>query len=508
MRVLVTTLLTIPLLLPAGIAVVSVSPTRADDLADRIAASRQRQEELLRSIDRNSDLVEQLRADQDLADLALEGSASRLDGINVDQAAVREDVQAATDALRRVEARQDTLVAELRQLDWTMALLESEMEQGEADLEALRRQLGERLAEAYRTGQTSLLEQVLDSGTFTDVLTGVDAQLRFGEQDVELAKTIESDQAELDSLRRLTAATRYNTDQLRIQTIATEQELALRRERLRAAQDLLARIEAETRRLLQQQRDEYERISTDKEDAAAEIAAHQAAEDRLASEISGLVAEAARRAEAERVRLEQLRLERERAQEARERAEQEARERAEQQARERAQEAGERAAQQRESDQREQPKPEPRPRPAPPPPSRGLVSWPVSGYVTQEFGCTGFSWEPRVGNCAHFHDGLDITGGDGTPIRAAASGVVAFIGYNPYDDPDDPAWIVVMGHAGNLDTWYAHLQPRYAPGVRRGSRVVRGQIIGYMGNTGYSTGVHLHWEVHRGGTPVDPRSQL
>ncbi len=137
-----------------------------------------------------------------------------------------------------------------------------------------------------------------------------------------------------------------------------------------------------------------------------------------------------------------------------------------------------------------------------------MVSWPVSGYVTQEFGCTGFAWEPPSGGCAHFHDGIDITARDGTPIRAAASGVVAFVGYNPYDNPRDPAWIVVIGHAGSLETRYAHLQSRYAPGVRRGSRVSRGQIIGYMGNTGYSTGTHLHWEVHRYGRPVDPRSQL
>jgi peptidoglycan hydrolase CwlO-like protein len=276
-RVLVTTLLTIPLLLPAAIAVAPAAPTRADELAARIAASRQRQQELLRSIDRNKDLVEQLRADQDLADNALDGSASRLDGINIDQAAVREQVQAATDALRRVQARHDTLVAELAELDWTMTLLESQMAQGEEDLEARRSQLGERLAEAYRTGQTTLLEQVLDSSSFTDVLTGVDAHLRFGDQDVELAKAIQADQAELDSLRRLTAATRYNTDQLRLQTIAAEEDLALRRERLKAAQDRLTAVEAETRRLLQQQRDEYARISSDKADAAAEVAAHEAA---------------------------------------------------------------------------------------------------------------------------------------------------------------------------------------------------------------------------------------
>jgi murein DD-endopeptidase MepM/ murein hydrolase activator NlpD len=80
------------------------------------------------------------------------------------------------------------------------------------------------------------------------------------------------------------------------------------------------------------------------------------------------------------------------------------------------------------------------------------------------------------------------------------------VGYNPYDPPGDRAWVVVIGHANGLSSRYVHLLPRFAPGVRAGSRVSRGQLIGYMGNTGRSTGTHLHWEVQRNGVPVDPRS--
>ena len=63
----------------------------------------------------------------------------------------------------------------------------------------------------------------------------------------------------------------------------------------------------------------------------------------------------------------------------------------------------------------------------------GRFAWPASGIVTQEFGCTGFYLEPPRGSCAHFHDGIDIANGSGTPIRAAGDGVVAFVGWNPYD---------------------------------------------------------------------------
>ena len=136
------------------------------------------------------------------------------------------------------------------------------------------------------------------------------------------------------------------------------------------------------------------------------------------------------------------------------------------------------------------------------------MSWPAAGYITQEFGCSSLSWYAPRGGCPSFHDGIDISNADGTPVRAAAAGVVAFVGYNPYEARKDAAWIVAIGHANGLDSRYAHLQPRFAPGVRAGSRVARGQVIGYMGNTGRSTGTHLHWQVNRNGLAVDPRSQL
>jgi murein DD-endopeptidase MepM/ murein hydrolase activator NlpD len=134
----------------------------------------------------------------------------------------------------------------------------------------------------------------------------------------------------------------------------------------------------------------------------------------------------------------------------------------------------------------------------------GTLSWPMSGTVTQNYGCTGFSWEPPLGSCAHFHKGIDIVAGSGTPVKSAGDGTVVYIGWN-YPDGADPAWIVVIAHSQGLQTWYAHLQPRYPGGIRSGSRVDRGQVIGYEGNTGHSTGSHLHWAVMLDGTFVNPR---
>ena len=132
----------------------------------------------------------------------------------------------------------------------------------------------------------------------------------------------------------------------------------------------------------------------------------------------------------------------------------------------------------------------------------GTLIWPMVGAITQPFGCTGFSWEPPTGSCAHYHNGIDIVAPYGTPVRAAGPGRVVYVGWN-YADGANPAWIVIIAHSAKLVTWYAHLQPKYP--VRTGDIVNQGQIIGYEGNTGHSTGAHLHWIVSFGGVAMNPR---
>jgi murein DD-endopeptidase MepM/ murein hydrolase activator NlpD len=126
------------------------------------------------------------------------------------------------------------------------------------------------------------------------------------------------------------------------------------------------------------------------------------------------------------------------------------------------------------------------------PGGNGFFGWPTRGQISQGYGS--------------YHDGIDIAGRSGTPIRAAGNGVVAFIGYNQWEFR--PSFIVVIAHGGGLSTLYAHMQPRYPVSV--GQSVRRGQVIGYMGNTGNSTGTHLHWEVWQGGDwqPVNPMAFL
>ena len=123
------------------------------------------------------------------------------------------------------------------------------------------------------------------------------------------------------------------------------------------------------------------------------------------------------------------------------------------------------------------------------PSAAGLV-WPLSGTVTSGF---GYRW-------GRMHEGIDIAVPEGTPVRSAKGGTVILAsyygGYGNY---------ICVDHGGGLSTCYAHLSG-YASST--GQRVSRGQVIGYSGNTGSSTGPHLHFEVRINGAAQDPMAYL
>lgn len=95
------------------------------------------------------------------------------------------------------------------------------------------------------------------------------------------------------------------------------------------------------------------------------------------------------------------------------------------------------------------------------------------------------------------HPGLDFTAPVGTPIYAAADGVVRDAGFNTGGYGNR----VVVNHGFGYETLYAHMVRIKA---RVGTKVKRGEVIGYVGSTGKSTGPHLHYEVHKNGTQLDP----
>ena len=98
------------------------------------------------------------------------------------------------------------------------------------------------------------------------------------------------------------------------------------------------------------------------------------------------------------------------------------------------------------------------------------------------------------------HKGIDYAASTGTPIRASGDGVVDFAGNSGgYGN------MVVLKHWSNYTTAYAHMS-RIGSGLRKGAKVSQGQVIGYVGSTGWSTGAHLHYEFRIGGVARDPNS--
>lgn len=126
----------------------------------------------------------------------------------------------------------------------------------------------------------------------------------------------------------------------------------------------------------------------------------------------------------------------------------------------------------------------------------GSMIWPVNGTVTSGF---GYRIHPILGKRI-LHTGIDIAAGSGTSIWAADGGKVIYATWvSGYGNT------VAIDHGGGISTLYAH---QSSMAVSYGQTVKKGQVVGYVGSTGYSTGPHLHFEVRVNGTPVDPMGYL
>ena len=120
--------------------------------------------------------------------------------------------------------------------------------------------------------------------------------------------------------------------------------------------------------------------------------------------------------------------------------------------------------------------------------SPGDPFWMTSSY--------GYRKDPFTG-ARDWHPGIDLSGRTGTDIHASGGGTVIDAGYCPYGYGKQ----ILIDHGFGYVSRYAHLDDLL---VKRGEEVTRGQVIGKMGNTGRSTGPHLHYEVHRNGQTVNP----
>ena len=128
-------------------------------------------------------------------------------------------------------------------------------------------------------------------------------------------------------------------------------------------------------------------------------------------------------------------------------------------------------------------------------------TFPSTAPVQVGYNSSSYGWriDPFTGKEA-FHEGLDFTAAAGTPIYAAASGIVTVAEQTP-----DYGKIIKINHGSGIETRYAHTSLML---VKAGDKVEKGQLIAQVGNTGRSTGAHLHFEVRLNGAPLDPRKYL
>jgi murein DD-endopeptidase MepM/ murein hydrolase activator NlpD len=427
-----------------AVPLIPAPAVQAASLKDQISDAKERQAALTKSISKSEKLVAELKQDEQDTQAAISQTVSELKKVTADLESTRERIVKVKERIGKIKAKHAQLVEEQRQTDFTLGLLEQELANGEADLKARREAMGRRFAEAYRANDTTILEQVFTADSFSDVLTDTSAYLSYGEQDAQLAKQITQDQQALDTLRLLTTSTRLRTDQLRRATEDTWDQVVDLKQQLAKAVNQLERLKKQKKLAWERQKNQLASIIKNKKQMQAAAAAMRSTRSRLQSRINSLMASAQATA---------------------------------------TKKFGVKAGS-----------------------GSGRLSWPASGTISQGYGCTSIGFYPPSGGCSHFHDGIDISGINGSAIKAADSGVVVYAGRNPYEG-NNGAIIVIIAHGGGLSTLYAHMS---SLAVGSNQTVRRGQTIGYMGSTGYSTGTHLHFEVWSGGdwNPVNPYAYL
>ena len=427
-------LLLVSLAAPTGAA----DPRFQRPPTDPIAMARAQRAALQQRIAAQQDQLTQLTTASQQLNTDLAQTTQSLSGIMVDLGTVETEVSQAQQDLAAAEAHRDDLQTQVQSFDFSLNVMAVQADELAADLDDRRRELGARLADAYRTSQTSLLEQILTSSSFADILVQQQGALTLGAHDLELAQSIQTDQAALDEQRLELQHMRYDTDQLRQQVAAGADQISMDRDALIASQEQLALLQQQTADLQAQQQAKLATILSNRQQTAAILAEQLKENQQLGSRIDTLLQK-----EKQSGRLPSV--------------------------------------------------------------FNGTLRWPLIGTISQEFGCTGFPLEPAYGTCAHFHQGIDIVGPLGAPIVAAGDGIVLMAGWDTSVPRKDAAFAVVIAHSNSLVTIYGHLQPRLPPGITVGAGVHAGQLIGWEGNTGNSTGPHLHWGVRLDGKPVNPR---
>jgi len=447
---------TLAALLVVGWSLVSSAPAGPARAADPISQAKARQAALQRTIaDQQAELAalqaQSARLDQELnlATAALSQVSAEYDRV----AGLLVQVQQQVDA---ITAKLTTLNAQIAQLDKQLAQLAAEITTQTVDLNARERLLQDHLRAAYEQSQTSLLEILLSADSLDAASNQVGYLLNVSDQDAALANDIRRIRAELTVKQGTLAAGRAELATARAAARRQADALSRRRQQLSALQIRLGELKSAAEQKKQAQGAVLNAALNAQGNVQEQLRRSKIAADAANALVGRLMAQEA----------------------ARQKAIAEAKARAAAQARQNQLSA------------------------------RGF-RWPEGAFsITQEWGPTDFELEPPYTyngkNYPHFHAGIDMGNGCGTPILAAGAGVVVASGQPLL--PFDVGYGVVIAHGGGVVSWYWHVQPVVV--VQPGQQVIPGQVIAYEGATGMATGCHLHFAINDNGIWQNPRWYL
>jgi murein DD-endopeptidase MepM/ murein hydrolase activator NlpD len=445
---------TLVALLTVGSMVVSADPRNQALAADRISQAKADRASIQAELAAQRAQLEELRAtsaalSRELKDAehALADATAEYERVSALLDAVRADVDNIVHRLRELRARID-------RIDHRLWVLAGDIAAQSAELAAREALLQDHLRTAYQQSQVSLLEIILSASSLDEASNQVGYLVTMSDQDRALAEEIRAIREELLVKQGTLEEGRAALQEAKDAAADERRRLFKRRAQLRDLEERAAKLQAEAARRRAAQEDALNAALEAKGNVKEQIAANERAFQAANNLVHQLVAE--------------------------QRALEEARRLAEEAARKQARQI-----------------------------SALGFRWPeVGAHVTQEWGPTSFSMEPAYTYNGvyypHFHGGIDMAAGCGTPVVASKAGVVVASGRPLW--PYDPGYGVVIDHGGGVQTWYWHITTRVV--VSPGQVVNTGQVIGYEGTTGFSTGCHLHFATNVNGVWENPRRFL
>jgi murein DD-endopeptidase MepM/ murein hydrolase activator NlpD len=338
--------------------------------------------------------------------------------------------------ITRVDDTIDGLNRSIRQIELRLDIRRHQLDATRASLYRHRDALNRRLVDVYEYGPVSYVDVLLASTSFSDFVVRWDFVRAILKSDTALISGINTEQSRYEHLVAGLEQTQAQLAAAQAEQQSQEQQLSA----LAVERRQLLGVAQQQRNVIVSQLVELEGLTAQEEARLQALIVEKQREDYLATLAARRAAEEARRAAAIAAGL-------------------------------------------------------------PPPPETpigGPVSfiWPVRGPITSPF---GMRTDPITGRYA-LHSGVDIGVDYGTPIRAAADGLIIFAGwYGGYGN------LITIDNGDGYSTLYAHCSAMY---VSVDQRVERGQVIGAVGATGYATGPHLHFEIRKNGVPFDPLTKL